>query len=231
MALPRDPLEARPDGANDDLIADEPDRIAAATPQPEDEFEFATPMASRSGQDARILRILRGDREAMLGAVARLAGDDPVGRRLWQVRLGGLAEALIARSIEAASFEFPPEHAFWGPFNQSQNRDIAAALSSIGFRFDGFGGWADERLPGQRDLAMAVGYAGLDPMRVRHWPTEAETRDLLRDVRVAADEYVAGAAGGMTLGELVTLLGRRADSLTELWNEWGTVRPILLEAG
>jgi hypothetical protein len=49
-------------------------------------------------------------------------------------------------------------------------------------------------------------------------------------VRVAADEYVAAAAGGLTLGELVTLLGRRADGLTELWNEWGSVRPILLEA-
>jgi hypothetical protein len=34
----------------------------------------------------------------------------------------------------------------------------------------------------------------------------------------------------MSLGELVTLLGRRADPLTDLWNEWGTVRPILLEA-
>ncbi len=222
---------AWPDGEADAGVADEPGRIVAATPQPEDEFEFATPMASRSGQDARILRILRGDREAMLGAVARLAAGDPEARRTWQGRLGGLAEALIARSIEASSFDFPPDHSFWGPFNQSQNRDIAAALSSIGFRFDGFGGWVDERLPSQRDLAMAVGYAGLDPMRVRHWPTEAETRDLLRDVRVAADEYVAGAAGGLTLGELVTLLGRRADGLTELWNEWGTVRPILLEAG
>jgi hypothetical protein len=221
----------RPDGEGDGDDEAGPSRIAAANPQPEDEFDFATPMASRSGQDARILRILRGDREAMLGAVARLAGDDPEARRLWQGRLGSLAEALIARSIEASTFDFPPDHAFWGPFNQAQNRDIASALSSIGFRFDGFGGWVDERLPSQRDLAMAVGYAGLDPMRVRHWPTEAETRDLLRDVRVAADEYVAGAAGGMTLGELVTLLGRRADGLTELWNEWGTVRPILLEAG
>jgi hypothetical protein len=56
-------------------------------------------------------------------------------------------------------------------------------------------------------------------------------RELLREVRVAADEYVAGAAGGMSLGELLTLLGRRADPLAELWNEWGTVRPVLLEVG
>jgi hypothetical protein len=68
-------------------------------------------------------------------------------------------------------------------------------------------------------------------MRVRRWPNEGEMRDLLADVRVAADEYVAGAAGGLTLGELVTLLGRRADAMTDLWNDWGTVRPVLLEGG
>jgi len=34
--------------------------------------------------------------------------------------------------------------------------------------------------------------------------------------------------GGLTLGELVSLLGRRADALPELWNEWARVRPLLL---
>ena len=204
--------------------------IAAATPEPEDEFEFSTPMNSQAGQDALIQRILRGDHEALQRAVARLAGDDAEARRSWQAHLGGLIEALIARSIEASAFDFPIEHPFWGAFNQAQNRDIAAGLSSLGFRFDGFGDWVDDHQPSQRDLSLAVGYAGLDPMRVRRWPTEAETHDLLRDVRVAADEYVAGTAGGLTLGELVTLLGRRADGLTELWNQWGSVRPILLEA-
>jgi len=205
------------------------DRIAAAMPAPEDEFDFATPMGSRAGEDAVLIRILRGDRDAMLTAVARLGGDDPEARRRWQAWLTGLAEALIARSIEASSFDFPLDHFFWGPFSQTTNRDIAAALSSIGFRFDGFGGWADERVPSQRDLSMAVGYAGEDPMRIRRWPTEPEMQELFREVRVAADEYVAGAAGGLTLGEMVTVLGRRADALTELWNEWGIARPILLE--
>jgi hypothetical protein len=163
-------------------------------------------------------------------AVARLAGDEEDEGRRWQSRLGALADALIARSIEASALDFPTDHFFWGLANQAENRDIASALSSLGFRFDGFGGWVDERVPTQRDLSLAVGYAGLDPMRVRHWPNDAEMRDLMRDVRVAADEYVASAAGSLTLGELVTLLGRRADGLTELWNDWGRVRPILLEA-
>jgi hypothetical protein len=213
------------------ILAPSEDRIAAAMPPLEQAFEPSTPMGSRAGVDATLLRILRGDRDAMLAAVARLGGDDPDARRRWQEWLSGLAEALIARAIEAAAFDFPLDHFFWGPFSQTQNRDIAAALSSIGHRFDGFGGWVDERVPSQRDLSMAVGYAGLDPMRIRRWPTEGEMRELMSEVRVAADEYVAAAAGGLTLGELVTLLGRRADGLTELWNEWGIARPILLEAG
>jgi hypothetical protein len=52
--------------------------------------------------------------------------------------------------------------------------------------------------------------------------------DLFRDVTVAADEYISATAPGLTLGEMVTLLGRRADGLTDLWNAWGRVRPLLL---
>jgi hypothetical protein len=204
------------------------DRVAAAMAQ--DELDSADAMGSRAGEDAVLLRILRGEREAMLGAVAKLAGDDPDARRRWQTWLSSLAEALIARSIEASSFDFPLDHYFWGPFSQATNRDIAAALASIGYRFDGFGGWADDRVPSQRDLSMAVGYAGEDPMRIRRWPNEAEMRELFFEVRVAADEYVAGTAAGLTLGEMVTLLGRRADALSDLWNEWGSARPILLAA-
>ena len=144
--------------------------------------------------------------------------------------IGDLLEALVARSIEASAFDFPTDHPFWGPFTRSQCRDITAALSSLGYKHDGFGSWADDHMPGQRDLSLAVGYAGLDPMRIRHWPSESEMKELMSEVTVAADEYVWEAAGTLTLGELVSLLGRRADGLTELWNEWGLVRPLLLAA-
>jgi hypothetical protein len=33
----------------------------------------------------------------------------------------------------------------------------------------------------------------------------------------------------MTLGALVAMLGRRADTLTEIWNDWGRVRPVLMD--
>ena len=174
--------------------------------------------------------MLRGDRATVVAVVQGLAGDDPGERRRWNLALTGLVEAIVARSIEAASLDFPAAHSFWGPFTREQNRDIVAALASLGYRFDGLGGWADERIPSQRDLSLAVGYAGLDPMRIRHWPNEAEMVELFRDVAVAADEYLVQTAGGMTLGELVTVLGLRADGLADLWNEWGRVRPLLLAA-
>ena len=53
--------------------------------------------------------------------------------------------------------------------------------------------------------------------------------ELYRDVIVAADEHLAATAGDLSLSELVALLGRRADGLADLWNEWGRVRPLLLE--
>ena len=138
-------------------------------------------------------------------------------------------DAIVADSILASALNFPEGQFFWGPFSQTQDREIAGALASLGYRFDGLGGWVDGRVPSQRDLSLAVGYAGLDPMRIRHWPSETEMAALFADVTVAADEHLAGAAGDLTLGELVSMLGRRADGLADVWNQWGRLRPLLLE--
>jgi hypothetical protein len=161
--------------------------------------------------------------------VAAMAGDDPAERRRWQTALADLTDAILADSIAAGSLDFPTDHPFWGMFTLAENREIASALSSLGYRFDGMGNWVDGRFPSQRDLSLALGYAGLDPMRIRRWPNEAEMTGLYADVRVAAAEHLADAAGGLTLGELVSILGRRADGLADVWNHWGQLRPLLLE--
>ena len=44
-----------------------------------------------------------------------------------------------------------------------------------------------------------------------------------------ATEPTKLSAGDLTLGELVAMLGRRAEGLAMLWNDWGRVRPLLLE--
>ena len=185
--------------------------------------------AMRAGASPRIVRLLRGDRSAMQEAVTALAGDDPAERRRWQLAVSDLVDAILADAIASSALEFPIDHPFWGPFNRAQSRDITSALASLGYRFDGLGGWVDDHYPSQRDLSLALGYAGLDPMRMRQWPSETEMTSLFSEVQVAAAEHLASAAGGMTLGELVAMLGRRADSLTEIWNAWGRVRPVLMD--
>ncbi|TMC65934.1 MAG: hypothetical protein E6J17_01330 [Chloroflexi bacterium] len=195
------------------------------------DVDEASPLESAvatSENEAAILRLLHGDRAMLDALVTRLGGADPAERRRWQLALAGLVDAIVATSIESSILTFPTDHPFWGEFSQSQSRDVAAALASLGFRFDGLGGWADDRIPSQRDLSLAAGYAGIDPMRIRRWPGEAETAELYRDVSVAADEYLRGAASGLTLGELVSALGRRADALTDVWNDWDRLRPLLL---
>jgi len=195
-------------------VATSPDNLAAAL---------------RAGASPRIVRLLRGDRQAMQDAVAALAGDDPGERRRWQLALSDLVDAILADAIGASALEFPTDHPFWGPFNRQQSREITAALSSLGYRFDGLGGWVDGRFPSQRDLSLAMGYAGLDPMRMRQWPNETEMASLFSEVQVAGAEHLASAAPDMTLGALVAMLGRRADTLTEIWNAWGHVRPVLMD--
>jgi hypothetical protein len=189
----------------------------------------STTTALGSGSTPTIFRLLQGDRDSMVAVVDRLGGDDPEQRRHWQLAISDLVDAILATAIEGSALEFPEEHAFWGPFTLPQSRDIVAALASLGYRFDGLGGWQDGRVPSQRDLSLALGYAGLDPMRMRHWPNEVEMAELFREIRVAAPEYLAVSAGDLTLGELVTMLGPRADGLTDVWNAWGRIRPILLE--
>ena len=186
-------------------------------------------LALGAGGAPRIFRLLRGDRAAMTTLVAALASDDPESHRHWHLLMTDLVGAIIADAIEETAFEFPDDHPFWGSFSSQQDRDIARALSSLGFRFDGLGGWSDGRLPSQRDLSQAIGYAGFDPMRMRHWPDVQATSELYREVTVAAAEYLAGVAGDLTLHEMVTMLGRRADSLAEVWDQWAKIRLLLLD--
>ena len=205
------------------------DRGRDREPDKEDAGTDTLVAALRAGASPRIVRLLRGDRAAMQEVVGALAGDDAGERRRWQLAMADFVDAILADAIAASALEFPTDHPFWGPFDRAQGRDITAALASLGYRFDGLGGWVDDRRPSQRDLSLALGYAGLDPMRMRHWPSEAEMAVLFEEVEVAAAEHLANRAGGLTLGELVTMLGRRADALAEIWNAWGRIRPVLLD--
>jgi len=158
---------------------------------------------------------------------ATLAAGEVAAESQWQLHLAALVDAVRAQAIDSAAMTFPAD-GFWGPFTQTQCREVTAAMAALGYRYDGLGGFADGRVPGQRDLSLALGYAGIDPMRIRIWPTEAELPRLFAEVEVDAGRFLAEAAGDLTLGEMIDLLGRRAEELSALWNAWGRVRPLLL---
>ncbi|HEY8167204.1 MAG TPA: hypothetical protein VIF84_00680 [Candidatus Limnocylindrales bacterium] len=181
-----------------------------------------------AGHQPEIVRLLRGEAEVRERLLSALAGADQDEQRRYQLWLSELVDAIFAASIEAAVLDFPIEHPFWSTFDRTQSRDIVIALASLGYRFDGFGGFAADRLPGQRELSLAVGYAALDPMRIRHWPTATEMAELMRGVTVAADEFLASRAPDLELGEMIAVLGRRSEALSDLWNRWGRVRPLLV---
>lgn len=175
-----------------------------------------------------VIRLLRGDREAHDQLIATLAAGEPGSEREWQLRISRLMDVIVGRAIEDGYLDPPEDHPFWRLFEPREVRDIVGALSALGYRYDGLGGFADGRVPPTRDLSLAVGYAGLDRMRIRTWPNEAEIAALYERAVVAADEWLAGEAGDLSLGRMVDALGGRAAELADLWNAWGRVRPALL---
>ncbi len=193
------------------------------------------PAAGALGLDAtlgvarpRIVAIILGDTAARDAVSVRLAAEGVTTAEHWAGLLDGLTAAIVDRALEEARFVFPADHEFWGLFRQDECRQIAVALAALGYHPIPGGGWVDDRVPGRRDLSLAVGFAGQDPMRLRIWPTEEEMASLFDRVEANVVDFLLEKAGGLTLGEVVALLGRHAEPFTELWNAWGRVRPLLL---
>jgi hypothetical protein len=219
--------EAGVDRRAADLIASVPWRDRPPTDRPAEEPDDARIMVHEGGRQPAIYRLLDGDGETM-ARIVEAAVHTPDERRQLQLDLSGLVDAIVAGAIEQAFLDFPPSHRFWAGLTRVESREVAVGLAGLGYRFDGLGGFDGGRVPSARDLSLAVGYAGLDPRRIRQWPTEAESRELYRGVTVAADEYLASMAPELSLSELVALLGRRSERLADLWNQWGHVRPLLM---
>ena len=208
-------LEARPPivGATDD----------AASPASQLVVDDSLP----ADETPAVIRILRGDHRALLRTIEVLAGTDMAMRRPWQGALLGLAEGIIGRAIERGVLDFPVGNPFWDTFTTRQCRDIAGALAATGFRFDGIDAWADERVPTYRDLTAALAVVGLEPRRIRAWPTQDEIARLYAEVTVAADEFLAAEAPAMELEEVRELVSGRGAELDILWRSWATAGPVL----
>lgn len=210
------------------LGADEVPTTPAVPPPDESRSTDWLVVDLRASEPQVVTRLMRRDGRTLNGLVERLAGTDPAARRRWGLLLSNFVDSVAAAAIEDACLEFPQGNPFWGQFTVAQSREIVRGLAALGFHFDGFSAFVDDRVPSHRDLAMAVGSADLLPARVRYWPTPDDAAQLFSGVSAAGDAFIASRAPALTLGELVRLLGRRAELLAELWNEWAQLRSLLL---
>jgi hypothetical protein len=176
-------------------------------------------------------RMLRGEHRAMVEVVDAVAGQDSARRRDWELLLGGLVEAMADMATHESVIDFPMGTAFWDTFTVEQCRRIVAALSSMGFRYDGRSGWVEHHVPVYRDITNALADIGVDPRRMRAWPNQAEIAALFNGARPAPDELLAAAGPDYRVEDMQMLLGEHASGLAGLWIAWNEVRPALLGAG
>jgi hypothetical protein len=204
--------------ADDDAV--EPDDAATVSA---DDVALRRPDAHPA-----IVALLAGDTAVRDGIAAEIAGEDVADAPRWADRLARLADAIVDVAVEDSRFVFPRDHPFWGGFSQGECREIAVGLGALGYRPGPGGGWIDDRIPTRRDLSLAVGYAGHDSMRIRHGAADDDIARLFDGIETNVIGHLVETAGGLTLGEMVALLGRRAEGFTDLWAAWGRIRPLLL---
>jgi hypothetical protein len=105
---------------------------------------------------------------------------------------------------------------------------VAASLAVLGRGFDGRGGWQDGKPAEPRELALALSLAGREPRSVKHKPTRAGLETIWQGVTVAAVEHLHDNAPDLGIEAVTALLGPRAEGLSDLWDNWGRVRRLLL---
>jgi hypothetical protein len=188
------------------------------------------PPPTRTNADGvpAIMAVLSADRPRLHQIVPRLAeelGED-AGRL--QLLLLDLREALLVSANRECVYVFPQASQFWSQFSQSEGRSFAAALSTLGRRYDGAEGWEAGQLPSVREMAMAMSLGGRDPRSVRYVPTGSDLERLWHGVTVAVAEHLTTSAPDLRLDTMQRLAGDRAEALSELWRNWELLRPLLL---
>lgn len=165
----------------------------------------------------------------MVEVVDRVAGQDSARRRDWELLLGGLVEALADVAVQESVIDFPMGTPFWDTFTVEQCRRIVTSLASMGFRYDGRAGWREHHIPIYRDLAQALADIGVDPIRIRAWPTQADIAALFVGARPAPEELLAAAGPAYTAADVRALIPDDAGELANLWLAWEAVRPVLFD--
>ncbi len=203
-------------------------RAAAAAAELEDmRAGTARRVSAGPGHEPAITVLLRGDRALLQQVARRLADETELDAGRLQLLLIELCEQIAISALDASAIDFPDDHPFWSHFEPDEARQVALTLARLGYRFDGRGGWLDERVPQPRQLALALAHAGFDS-RFRRPLSQAELAELWRGARLEAVSHLAHAAPDLSLEQVQGLLGARAATLDELWDTWPHVRRALL---
>lgn len=183
---------------------------------------------ARGGTPLVIESIVSGDRVALELTAARIAVHLGRAPAEIQLQLQELLDAVLSAAAEDGFLVFDEAHHFWGGLTFEEARDVIDALARLGFVFEPLEGWHAGRAPAPSDLSMALAYAGLDARNMRGLPSADELRALPGSIGVDARAFLAARAPELAVDNVMRALGRRADALEALWNEWGQIRPVLL---
>ena len=188
----------------------------------------ATAPTVDAGSTSPLTALLRGDRPTLLGLALRIAEDTGMEAGRLQLLLLELREAIAARALEENSVRLPSDHPFWGQFEGEGARRVIESLASQGFRFDGRSGWADDRVPTARDLAIVLSDSGFDPRSFRRPAGQEAIDSVWEGTVVLIEEHLKWCAPDLTVDQVNRCLGPRATRLGELWDSWGRIRPLLV---
>ncbi|HEY7023782.1 MAG TPA: hypothetical protein VH371_02340 [Candidatus Limnocylindrales bacterium] len=172
--------------------------------------------------------VLQGDRGTLTSISRRLADETGFEPGRLQLLLLELREQIAARALDDEELSFPPEHPFWSQFTSADARLIAVNLAAMGYNFDGRSGWQDGVVPRVRELSVAVSNVGLDPRGHMRPVSQPSIETLWKGTTVRVEDYLAAHAPDLDLQEMITCLGPNSSRLSDLWDMWGRLRPLLL---
>jgi hypothetical protein len=177
--------------------------------------------------DMPMLRDLLDGGDAIRDMARQLAAITGDQASRWVLLLRTLGELIVASAIADDRLHFDRTHPLWSQLTPDLARDVMRWLRGLGFRYDPHDGWFGDRAPQPRDLALALAFAGIEPVSIRPMPTSEDLERLPESIGVTAVEYLAEQAPGLELDHIRRLAGVQAPALAEVWDHWADVRAIL----
>ncbi len=219
---------ARSDLADADRWLPGPASRRVGLPIDIDDDETSRPSAF----DRRVPRVLASlfdrDADTLRGLAGRMADLTGGQTSRWSLMLQAFADTLVGSAILHDRLRFDRAHPLWAQLTPGEARAVMGRLRDLGFRYDQLDGWYGDRVPQPRDLALALAYAGIEPVAMRPLPSTADLARLPASLSVATLDHLLDEAPGLALDAVHRLVGPHAHELADVWDHWADLRDLLL---